>query len=58
VPSIDDNEDLEFTHDAFNILHFTEEETYNIYKIVAAVMSMGELVGRWLQNSKIISNKT
>lgn len=44
VPSIDDNEDLEFTHDAFNILHFTEEETFNIYKIVSAVMNMGELV--------------
>lgn len=44
VPSIDDNEDLEFTHDAFHILHFSEEETYNIYKCVAAVMHMGELV--------------
>ncbi len=44
VPSIDDNEDLEFTHDAFSILHFTEEETFNIYKCVAAVMHMGELV--------------
>ena len=44
VPSIDDNEDLEFTHEAFNILHFTEEETYNIYKCVSAVMNMGELV--------------
>jgi myosin heavy chain 6/7 len=43
VPSIDDNEDLEFTHDAFNILHFTDEETFNIYKCVAAVMHMGEL---------------
>ena len=44
VPSIDDNEDMEFTHDAFNILHFSEEETWNIYKCVAAVMHMGELV--------------
>ena len=44
VPSIDDNEDLEFTHDAFDILHFSEEETYNIYKIVSCVMHMGELV--------------
>ncbi len=43
VPSIDDNEDLEFTHDAFSILHFSEEETFNIYKCVAAVMHMGEL---------------
>ncbi len=44
VPSIDDNEDLEFTHDAFNILHFSENETWNIYKCVASVMHMGELV--------------
>ena len=44
VPSIDDNEDLEFCHDAFHILHFSEEETWNIYKIVACVMHMGELV--------------
>ena len=43
VPSIDDNEDLEFTHEAFNILHFTERETYDIYKCVSAVMNMGEL---------------
>ena len=44
VPSIDDNEDLEFTHEAFNILHFSESEIWNIYKCVAAVMNMGELV--------------
>ena len=43
IPSIDDNEDLEFTHEAFNILHFSEEETFNIYKCVSAVMNMGEL---------------
>ena len=45
VPSIDDNEDLEFTHEAFNILHFSDSEIWNIYKCVAAVMNMGELVG-------------
>ena len=44
VPSIDDNEDLEFTHEAFNILHFSDSEIWNIYKCVAAVMNMGELV--------------
>ena len=54
VPSIDDNEDLEFTHDAFNILHFTEEETFNIYKIVSAVMNMGELVSL---NNNVIKTK-
>lgn len=49
VPSIDDNEDLEFTHDAFNILRFSEEETFNIYKIVASIMTMGELVRVFLK---------
>jgi hypothetical protein len=64
VPSIDDNEDLEFTHEAFRfvspflfyeeafkcrrcifrILCFSEEETFNVYKAIAAVMNMGELV--------------
>ena len=51
VPSIDDNEDLEFTHEAFNILHFTERETYDIYKCVSAVMNMGELKFKVLLNS-------
>ena len=44
VPSIDDNEDLEFTDDAFTILHFSDEERWNIYKIVSCVMHMGEMV--------------
>ena len=44
VPSIDDNEDMEFTHEAFRILLFTEEETYNVYRATSAVMNMGELV--------------
>jgi len=43
VPSIDDNEDLEFTHEAFRILCFGEADTYNVYKATSAVMNMGEL---------------
>ena len=54
VPSIDDNEDLEFTHDAFNILHFSDEETWNIYKIVSCVMHMGEMVMRIKQLCNLI----
>jgi len=43
VTSIDDNEDLEFTHEAFKILCFGEEATYNVYKATSAVMNLGEL---------------
>ena len=42
--SIDDNEDLEFTHDAFQMLCFTDEELWNVYKGTSAVMNLGELV--------------
>jgi hypothetical protein len=28
----------------FRILCFSEEETFNVYKAIAAVMNMGELV--------------
>merc|ERR1719481_1911171 len=43
VPSIDDNEDLEFTHEAFKILCFGEEATWNVYMATSAVMNLGEL---------------
>merc|ERR1712064_104656 len=43
VESIDDNEELQFTDQAFDILNFSQEEKWNCYKITAAVMSMGEI---------------
>ncbi|QQP48816.1 Myosin heavy chain 1 [Caligus rogercresseyi] len=43
VESIDDNEEMEFTDNAFDVLGFTEEEKWNCYKITAAVMSFGEV---------------
>ena len=43
VPSIDDNEELEFTHDAFRVIGFTEAETWDCYKLTAGVMSSGEI---------------
>jgi hypothetical protein len=33
VDSIDDKEDMQFADDAFNILGFTKEEKYNVYKV-------------------------
>ncbi len=43
VQSIDDNEELEFTDSAFDIIGFSEEEKWDCYKLTAAVMAMGEI---------------
>jgi len=43
VESIDDNEELQFTDQAFDILLFTNEEKWDSYKITAGVMSSGEV---------------
>merc|ERR1719385_717326 len=43
VESIDDKEDMMFADEAYDILGFTAEEKYNIYKLTAVVMHMGNL---------------
>ena len=43
VESIDDNEELEYTDSAFDILGFSEREKWECYKLTAAVMNMGEI---------------
>merc|ERR1711899_622515 len=43
VPSIDDKEDMQFAHEAYDILGFSEDEKYNVYKLTAIVMHMGNL---------------
>jgi len=43
IPGIDDNEEFEATHIAFEVLNFTHAERDDIYKISAAVMHMGEM---------------
>ena len=43
VASIDDNEELEFTDAAFDIIGFTNEEKWNCFKLTAAVMACGEI---------------
>merc|ERR1719385_622519 len=43
VPSIDDKEDMMFADEAYDILGFTNEEKYNIYKLTVVVMHMGNL---------------
>jgi myosin heavy chain 6/7 len=41
VESIDDNEELEYTEDAFNVLGFGEQEKFDCYMLTAAVMTCG-----------------
>merc|ERR1711975_164615 len=43
VASIDDNEELEYTMDAFNVIGFSEEETWDCMKITAGIMTCGEV---------------
>merc|ERR1712048_757869 len=43
VASIDDNEELEFTDSAFDIIGFSNQEKWECYSITAAVMSFGEV---------------
>merc|ERR1711981_438526 len=41
VASIDDNEELEYTFDAFDVIGFSKEETWDCFKITAGIMSCG-----------------
>merc|ERR1712213_190609 len=41
VESIDDNEELEYTEDAFNVLGFGEQEKWDCYMLTAGVMTFG-----------------
>merc|ERR1712130_291589 len=41
VESIDDNEELEYTEDAFNVLGFSDAEKFSCYMLTAGVMSSG-----------------
>merc|ERR1719342_719763 len=43
VPSIDDKEDMMFADEAFDILGFTQDEKYDVFKNTAALMHMGNM---------------
>ena len=49
VDSIDDKEDMQFADEAYDILGFSNEEKYNIYKLTAIVMHMGKYIQAFLQ---------
>merc|ERR1712213_278546 len=44
VASIDDNEELEYTDSAFDIIGFSHEEKWDCFKLTAAVMACGQVV--------------
>jgi myosin heavy chain 6/7 len=44
VASIDDNEELEMTYQAFDIIGFSPTETWDCFKLTAAIMSCGQVV--------------
>merc|ERR1711892_94697 len=43
VPSIDDKEDMQFADEAFDILGFSEDEKYSVFKNTACMMHMGNM---------------
>ncbi|KAK4305104.1 hypothetical protein Pmani_022980 [Petrolisthes manimaculis] len=43
VPSIDDAEDMQFCHDALDILGFSRQEVEDVYQVTAAVMHLGNM---------------
>merc|ERR1719323_346739 len=43
VASIDDNEELEYTDAAFDIIGFSHDEKWDCFKLTAAVMACGEM---------------
>merc|ERR1711923_701065 len=52
VPSIDDKEDMQFADEAFDILGFTEEEEYNVFKNTACMMHMGNMTKDFVPEGK------
>jgi len=43
VPSIDDREDMQFADEAFDILGFSSDEKYDVFKNTACMMHMGNM---------------
>merc|ERR1712002_218597 len=43
VPSIDDREDMQFANEAFDVLGFTQDQKYDVFKNTACMMHMGNM---------------
>merc|ERR1712061_552040 len=50
VASIDDNEELEYTMDAFNVIGFSNQEKWDCYMLTAGVMACGAV--RFVQKGR------
>merc|ERR1711913_205299 len=50
VASIDDNEELEMTYQALDIIGFSEQEKWDCYKLTSAVMACGQV--RFVQKGR------
>ena len=43
VPSIDDKEDMQFANEAFDVLGFSQDQKYDVFKNTACMMHMGNM---------------
>jgi myosin heavy subunit len=43
IDGVDDKEEMRMTHESFDVMGFSDEEQVNLYKMVAAIMHMGEM---------------
>jgi len=43
VPSIDDREDMQYADEAFDVLGFSQDEKYDVFKNTACMMHMGNM---------------
>merc|ERR1712002_919334 len=43
VPSIDDREDMQYADEAFDVLGFTQQEKYDVFRNTACMMHMGNM---------------
>ena len=43
VPSIDDREDMQFANEAFDVLGFSQDQKYDVFKNTACMMHMGNM---------------
>ena len=43
VPSIDDKEDMQFANEAFDVLGFSEDQKYDVFRNTACMMHMGNM---------------
>ena len=43
IDGVNDQEEHQLTHEAFKVLNFTDDEIQNVYRLVSAIMHMGNM---------------